>query len=518
MKKIIFSLTLGLAAMAANAEVAITVTHEPGADFREELKATAKEAGTDIKNVTHLTVICAEGAVITADDVTGPDTKTAENQAMFVRTANYFKNNLEFVDFSQAKFEGDALTTAYEKDADRGMLKGCQALKRVILPEGLIYVSGGSFDSCPKLESVEMPNSVKFIGENAFKGCPNLILSTLPENLIYIGANAFNESTNVDCSVFPEGVTFIGDKAFRNTNVSFTGMPDNVELGTGIFVNCEKITEFTIPKAMWESIPTQTFWVANTVKTPRTFYCRSLTVPKATIDTSAFSGTFGNAADFSNITFYVPYSAEENYKGQTAYKTMNVQTLMFEEEQKVEDLFAFDYQDSGEQNPGFTVKEMIGEEENDVKFDKEGVYTLKITPTYKSQAVYISRIYFAPEAEEEVAEELPTEPDNTNSAPLAPLSDAIAVADTEDLYNAGDDVVTKPVIVSIPIFKGTPQVMIELKNDDITTGVYTIGEDVEAADAEAVYYDLEGRRVNPANALKGIFIVKHGNKVSKIVK
>ena len=53
-------------------------------------------------------------------------------------------------------------------------------------------------------------------------------------------------------------------------------------------------------------------------------------------------------------------------------------------------------------------------------------------------------------------------------------------------------------------------------SDSITgpTGVEVIGAD----DAEAEYYDLNGNKMNPDHLGKGIYIVKKGNKATKIVK
>ena len=53
-----------------------------------------------------------------------------------------------------------------------------------------------------------------------------------------------------------------------------------------------------------------------------------------------------------------------------------------------------------------------------------------------------------------------------------------------------------------------------VKFDKTTTGVETVATEAEAAE----YFDLNGRRVNAANLAHGIYILRQGNKVSKVIR
>lgn len=55
---------------------------------------------------------------------------------------------------------------------------------------------------------------------------------------------------------------------------------------------------------------------------------------------------------------------------------------------------------------------------------------------------------------------------------------------------------------------------LEKTNDNTMTSV----EDIEAEEADAEYYDLNGLRVNANNLTKGIYIVKKGNTVTKVIR
>lgn len=532
MKRILFSIAiLGMAASAAIADVSLTVVHSKDASFQEEIKTQAAEQNVEVTEVTHLTVICEEGAVLKEGDLVGANTTTTAEQAKFIRTASFFKNNLVKADFSQAVFENNTLTGSYY-DGDKGMLSGCLALQEVILPEGLETISGGSFKNCAKLVTVKLPESTKTIGVNAFRDCPEITFTSLPASLERIGDNAFASTngnnlqanvkigefpagvkyiepnafnnTNVYFSEFPDGIKQIGDKAFRNTQVSFSTIPSSIEtLGTAVFVNCSKITYFIIPEILWESIPNQTFYVDRAIVSPRTFICRSVNVPAAAFDDKNYTGAFGNASSFSNVTIYVPFNAVDDYKSDTMFGKMNVQPLKFDEAKSLDDLFTINCEATA--SPALEVKEVVGDEEFDLNFDREGVYRLRFTPNSDENSLtYISRIYFA----------------NEDNSPADVRALANAMPKPGDVLYSASDGVSQHVWVDVPVFADSPKLVVELKVGT-TVGVSEINSDT---DQYKYVYNIsgicvaKGENVDMSALPSGTYIVKSAKSVIKVIK
>lgn len=63
----------------------------------------------------------------------------------------------------------------------------------VEIPEGIVEIEDGAFDTCYNLKSVTLPDSLVKIGSMAFNNCKIQSL-TLPKNLSYIGSSAFQFS------------------------------------------------------------------------------------------------------------------------------------------------------------------------------------------------------------------------------------------------------------------------------------------------------------------------------------
>lgn len=542
--------------------------------YRQEFKDAMAEAGiNNLSEVTKLTLISGVSPESTDEDgntsnpicgiITGnifltqfPDNDSNDN----LRTL--LKYGLETLDCREAVFENNAFLSSsiFHNDSypDFGKM---EALINVFLPEGLVLIGGNAFGDCPKLTNVTIPNSVEEIGADAFRNCKSLKLNTLPSNLriVYssafgysandkvlvnvtaselpdgvtnikeaafkgtavtfsklssslteIGKEAFND-TKVSFSEFPDGITSIGETAFRNTNVTFKEFPKSLQtLGASVFVNCDGITEFTIPEVLWGTIPDRTFY-PKTMALQRTFICRSKTPPAVTIGpgNDGFRGTFGNVTSFPNVTIYVPYNAEDNYKSQAPYSTMKVETLKFEEEQQLSDLFEFQFGDAENVNVG----EIVDGQWQPTKFDKEGYYTLHFQPASEPM-LYIDQIKYL---EEDI--EVPKGTEGTEEASLYKL--ALQEDDTpvgEVFYRAPDKLV-RPVVAEIPLFRGSQKIAVVLAQ------ALGLSSEIECQLGENGYqqvYNLQGIRVaegiNPdlSNLAPGTYIVRASTSARKV--
>ena len=121
----------------------------------------------------------------------------------------------------------------------------CNALKSVVLPEGLTSLGKSSFYCCSNLEAVTLPKTLKTIGVQAFCRC-NL-------KKVYI----------------PASVTKIGDQAFRSNYhlVSATGGAGLQIIGVYAFAHCQTLKNFVITSKKLKKIGSGAFTCDYKLKT-----------------------------------------------------------------------------------------------------------------------------------------------------------------------------------------------------------------------------------------------------------
>lgn len=127
--------------------------------------------------------------------------------------------------------------------------RGCEMLKRVILPEKLKEIPAYFFKECPNLTTLVIPNTVTKIGREAF--CESGISQiTLSENLTTIEAMAFSESGLTQITL-PESLTTIEASAFNKTKLETITIPEKVTaIPTGCFSLCENLREVILPNTL----------------------------------------------------------------------------------------------------------------------------------------------------------------------------------------------------------------------------------------------------------------------------
>ena len=115
---------------------------------------------------------------------------------------------------------------------------GCQNLKNVVLPEGVIAIPKAYFCDCPALDGVVIPESCTSIGMEAFAECTKLKNIVIPKNVPIIGLHAFWGCTNLKSVTIQSNTLSIGSFAFENcTNLSdvyFSGTEEEwneIEIG-----------------------------------------------------------------------------------------------------------------------------------------------------------------------------------------------------------------------------------------------------------------------------------------------
>jgi hypothetical protein len=83
----------------------------------------------------------------------------------------------------------------------------------VIIPEGVIEISGHTFRNNPSLTEIILPSSLKSIGSRVFDGCTSLVELNIPDNVTYIGYSDFGGNENLV-------ITFRG-KSYANQDIYY---------------------------------------------------------------------------------------------------------------------------------------------------------------------------------------------------------------------------------------------------------------------------------------------------------
>ena len=117
------------------------------------------------------------------------------------------------------------------------------SLETLTLPDGLLTIGEGAFESCEMLQSVRIPDSVTEIGDYAFDYCTSLESLTLPKNLLTVGGWAFCTCENLTSVMIPSGATTIGESAFEDcAGLEDVHIPASVtEIGDNAFSGCSNL-------------------------------------------------------------------------------------------------------------------------------------------------------------------------------------------------------------------------------------------------------------------------------------
>lgn len=83
----------------------------------------------------------------------------------------------------------------------------------IVLKDGTVEIADGAFSGCEALKKILLPNSLKEIGNYAFSRCVNLTNITIPSGVNRIGQNAFYQSGLVEIYI-PGNVKILDNCAF----------------------------------------------------------------------------------------------------------------------------------------------------------------------------------------------------------------------------------------------------------------------------------------------------------------
>ena len=91
----------------------------------------------------------------------------------------------------------------------------CEKITCVVVEEGITGIGAQAFACCSKLSDVSLPHSLRFIRENAFFGYGNELKKLeIPEGVVYIGDAAFGASFLLESVRIPSSVVALGGNPF----------------------------------------------------------------------------------------------------------------------------------------------------------------------------------------------------------------------------------------------------------------------------------------------------------------
>ena len=162
------------------------------------------------------------------------------------------------------------------------------AIKSVIIENGVTSIGKAAFYECSSLATIELPNSITSIGSWAFESCYSLTSMTIPVNVTSVGDYAFENCSGLTSVTMGNNVTSIGYGAFGNCSglTSLTIGSGVTSIGNFAFYNCSSLTSVT-----------------NYATTPQTIS----------------SNVFGNV-NISACTLYVPAGSLAAYRTATVWK------------------------------------------------------------------------------------------------------------------------------------------------------------------------------------------------------
>ncbi len=124
---------------------------------------------------------------------------------------------------------------------------GCEALTDVELPSTLTELSDGMFYCCYSLKEIVLPSAITELPRGVFSAC-GFESFDIPDTITVIGKHVFNACEYLESVTIPDSVTQIGDFAFLNTGLKSVTIPGSVKTIGG----CESENEMAINEAPFQ--------------------------------------------------------------------------------------------------------------------------------------------------------------------------------------------------------------------------------------------------------------------------
>lgn len=127
---------------------------------------------------------------------------------------------------------------------------GASNIVSISLPKAIDKLPAFVCTDCAKMTAFNFAGTVTEIGKSAFSGCKVLSAIDLNEGLTKIGERAFSDDKALKSVAFPSTLRSIEYNGFYNTGLTEVVVPDNVELGGRVFLDCKSLTKAKLPNSV----------------------------------------------------------------------------------------------------------------------------------------------------------------------------------------------------------------------------------------------------------------------------
>ena len=168
-------------------------------------------------------------------------------------------DNVYYVLYSNGKVLLKGTGPMYEYDSsDRSPFYRNDAVKNVVVSEGITSVGYDAFLRCMNLESASLPSTLTYIGSGAFmpadeypSAAGKLKNLTIPDAVTTIGGGAFWGAALLSLTI-PHNVSSVGSYVCRDCTRLVSVRYEGSVIGAYMFVSCTSLSEFTIANTVTE--------------------------------------------------------------------------------------------------------------------------------------------------------------------------------------------------------------------------------------------------------------------------
>jgi len=168
-------------------------------------------------------------------------------------------DNVYYVLYSNGKVLLKGTGPMYEYDSsDRSPFYRNDAVKNVVVSEGITSVGYDAFLRCMNLESASLPSTLTYIGSGAFmpadeypSAAGKLNSITIPDAVTTIGGGAFWGAALLSLTI-PHNVSSVGSYVCRDCTRLVSVRYEGSVIGAYMFVSCTSLSEFTIANTVTE--------------------------------------------------------------------------------------------------------------------------------------------------------------------------------------------------------------------------------------------------------------------------
>ena len=168
-------------------------------------------------------------------------------------------DNVYYVLYSNGKVLLKGTGPMYEYDSsDRSPFYRNDAVKNVVVSEGITSVGYDAFLRCMNLESASLPSTLTYIGSGAFmpadeypSAAGKLKKLTIPDAVTTIGGGAFWGAALLSLTI-PHNVSSVGSYVCRDCTRLVSVRYEGSVIGAYMFVSCTSLSEFTVANTVTE--------------------------------------------------------------------------------------------------------------------------------------------------------------------------------------------------------------------------------------------------------------------------